>query len=48
MYLLFDVNSPDYYIARRSADELKPEIIDGLEVGDVRMVNENIGVIRES
>lgn len=45
-FLVFDDKSDGFFIARRSAAELKPEYQD-MEIGEVRMMSENIGITRE-
>ncbi len=48
VYLLHDDTSPNFYIARRTEEELKPEITNGLEIGQTRMLTDTIGITRES
>lgn len=45
-FLLFDDKSDSYFIARRSANEVKPEYRD-MEIGETRMLSETIGIVRE-
>jgi hypothetical protein len=46
-FLFFDDKSANYYFARRSAEEIKPEFHD-MKVGETRMLSETIGVERET
>ena len=46
-FLFFDDKSTNYYIARRSAEEVKPQFHD-MKVGEIRMLSETIGVERET
>lgn len=47
VYLLFDDTSVNYYVGRRTEDELKPATIEGLEVGQSRMLSDTMGIVRE-
>ena len=46
-FLFFDDKSTNYYIALRSAEEVKPQFHD-MKVGEIRMLSETIGVERET
>ena len=46
-FLFFDGKSANYYFARRSQDEIKPEFHD-MKIGEIRMLSDTIGVERES
>ena len=45
-FLLFDDNSPNYFIGRRTASQLKPEF-QNMKIGEIRMLSETIGIERE-
>ena len=46
-FLFFDDKSTNYYIARRSAEEVQPQFHD-MKVGEIRMLSKTIGVERET
>jgi hypothetical protein len=39
-YLLIDDRSVNFFIGRRTEEELKAELIEGMEVGDIRAMDE--------
>jgi len=45
-FLLFDDKLHQYYFAKRNENEIKEEFRD-MEIGEVRMLSENIGIERE-
>jgi hypothetical protein len=45
-FLLFDDKLPQYYFAKRNEHEIKEEF-HNMEIGEVRMLSENIGIERE-
>lgn len=45
-FLFFDEKSDTFFIARRSADEVKPAFHD-MKIGETRMLSDTIGVMRE-
>lgn len=45
-FLLFDDKLHQYYFSKRKEDEIKEQFHD-MEIGEVRMLSENIGIQRE-
>ncbi len=46
-FLLFDDKSEKYFVARRTKDQVK-EIFHDMAVGEVRMLSDSVGIIREA
>lgn len=46
-FLIFDDKSDNYFIARRAQSELKTEFHD-MEIGETRMMSDNVGIIRDA
>lgn len=45
-FLIFDDTSENFFIARRTAAQIKP-VFHNMKVGEVRMLTDTIGVERE-
>ena len=46
-FLIFDDKSENYFVARRTKDQVKENFHD-MAVGEVRMLSDTIGIIREA
>ena len=47
-YLLIDEASRNYYIGRRTEEEVKPEVVEGLAIGGMREIGNGLLIQRET